>query len=182
MNEKAPQSLYQLKKKLIEEYGTIFNPKTAETFIKNAAGAFAPEDHFSVGTKDDRRYHYTEDFSNLVFLLAEAEVNRSQDLHPYLLQCKKCSISFKDMEHFLYVLLFKGKPYEKLTARIQDVLLVLHFINYKPRKLNDLTDKAAIKKKLLFYLIAENNHTIKITENLTLSELQEKLFSDENTI
>lgn len=170
-------SLYQLKKKLTEMQNTYFDLDTAETFIKNISIAFAPEDYFSNDSENKKRYYYTEDFVELVLFLAE--VNRSRNLHCYLLQCKKCSISFKDMEHFFNLLsIDKNKLSSSLATRIQDVSLTLHFINYNSKKLNYITEKDIIKKKLLFYLIAPQEN-IKITQDLTLLELQEKLSYDD---
>jgi len=167
--ETRAENMYQLKQALVELNNNSITKKVAETFIVNVTCAFAEEKYFKDPQKNE--YYYTEDFTQLVLVLAK--LDRSYpSVHTWLLQCERRSISYSDMEHFFYLLLlYKSNFSEKLTIRIYDVLQILHFIKYNKKNLTFTTDEKIIKKKLLFYIVAkENNEMIKITSTLTISQ------------
>lgn len=168
------KNLYQLEKALMELNDNNITKKVAETFIVNVTCAFAEEKYFKDPEKN--RYHYTEDFAQLVLVLAELDCSYPS-IHTWLLQCKKCSISYMDMEHFLYLLLLHKSDFsEKFIIRIYDILLILHFIKCNKKNLTFTTDEKRIKKKLLFYLVAKNNNQIiKITPTLTISQFSQTI-------
>ena len=171
------ENLYQLRKTLLELHGDYYTPKSVETFIKNVTCAFAPKDYFK--DSDKNQYNYTDDFARLVLTLAE--LNKTHDLHTCLIQCKKRSISYNDMEHFFYLLLnYENDFSQPFVKRIHDVLFVIHALRYNSKQIKYITDKKIIIEQLLFYLVAKNNHNrIKITKDLILSKLQKKLFCEE---
>ncbi len=175
MNKKA-NSLYQLKKSVAEIQNPSYKEedkesieKNAKTFIDLVANAFAEKKYFKCLNKD--QYNYTIDFILLVHALAKLN-NTDTFIHSRLLQCKRCSISFKDMGHLFYLLLNNENGFSpSFINRIYQVLPVLHFLIYNSKNLTYTTDKKTIKKKLLFYLVAKNSDdNFKITEKLTLSE------------
>lgn len=172
------ENLYQLKKRLIERKHNFISSKIAGTFIKNVTCAFTENDYFK--EKNNERYHYTKDFVNLVIKLSDL-LDLDPKIHTYLLQCKKCSISFIDMEHFFYLLvLHKDNLSETFIARLQKTLLILHFIRYNRKTLKFNTNPNTIKKKLLFYLVCEiNDESFRISPDLTISQFINKITENE---
>lgn len=129
--ETHAENMYQLKQALVELNSNSITKKIAETFIVNMTCAFAEENFFKDPEKN--QYHYTKDFAQLVFVLAKLDCSYPS-IHSWLLQCKKCSISYRDMEHFFnLLLLYKNNFSEKFTIRIYDILQILHFVKYNKK-------------------------------------------------